>query len=621
VTESFKLTLVDPLRHYFRSVKGGNGHTAEVVYDRLVVPYFQQWHPRIELTGGVAATVTSAVTSGFFSYLSKNISNHLIAKDVTAFAHDLQSVGIGGVVLLVSNTAQYYITQNFGLSWSAWVRERCAEAYFSKEKRHTFLARDSRLAAEQHIVDTSFEFVNQSRSLGSSLLTSATFGLSFFSVLCGESPLLGAGSLLFAASSVYWARRQETTSVASDQGFTIAKSGYRAIIVDAAKHIKDIAVRGGESAAQAVMSKRLHDVNDIDRSIIRQDTMREFIRTAHETVSLVYPYLFLAPFYLMSDGTTHTPGGLALSVAAFQGFRGSCDWYSRNGKNIAKWRSAALSLAKFLDDCGTVPDVAVNLPVYESDTAHGLIINNLRVDNSRGKALIEGISVTLKPGDRFVISSQSGKGKTTLLRTLRGMKPIAEGAVTYRGVSDDPHDIFSLPQNPYVPDLSLREILSYPKSEIAFSDQDMTRALREVGLDRLIRFLEKDHIKGHDLELSGEEGQRLSFALVLLYKPKIILFDEAIANFHDKKEGVDLYKTVLGRLPDSIIISASNEACIRQLHNVRATVVDRKLVMEENGAVDLGVGDNPVILPSGIVPSMPFGGRADRFGPHLAKCL
>ena len=65
--------------------------------------------------------------------------------------------------------------------------------------------------------------------------------------------------------------------------------------------------------------------------------------------------------------------------------------------------------------------------------------------------------------------------------------------------------------------------------------------------------------------LSGGEQQRIGFARVLLRKPAVLLFDEPVATLDDAA-GRELYRMLLERLPQTIILSIDRRDVLRDFH-------------------------------------------------------
>jgi len=89
-------------------------------------------------------------------------------------------------------------------------------------------------------------------------------------------------------------------------------------------------------------------------------------------------------------------------------------------------------------------------------------------------------------------------------------------------------------------------------------------ALAATGLDHLSRRLDEEADWG--VLLSGGEQQRVAFARVLLRKPRVLMFDEPVSTLADAT-GHDLYRMLISRLPDIIIMTIDRREVLRDLHS------------------------------------------------------
>jgi putative ATP-binding cassette transporter len=80
-------------------------------------------------------------------------------------------------------------------------------------------------------------------------------------------------------------------------------------------------------------------------------------------------------------------------------------------------------------------------------------------------------------------------------------------------------------QRPYIPTRSLRGVLAYPSTQVAFKESDFIAALDRVGLKHLTSALDKN--ARWDRELSPNDQQSLAFARLFLHKPRWVFLDEA----------------------------------------------------------------------------------------------
>lgn len=154
-------------------------------------------------------------------------------------------------------------------------------------------------------------------------------------------------------------------------------------------------------------------------------------------------------------------------------------------------------------------------------------IKNLAIVLDKKFQALEDISLDLEPGKIIGFIGPSGAGKTTLMRTIVGRQRATRGFVTIFGLQAGDarlrHQISYMTQELSVySDLTVHENLEYFATMIGIRRKDrkseVTRLLKTVDLlpqkNQLIR------------SLSSGQKQRVSLAIALLGKPKLLVLDE-----------------------------------------------------------------------------------------------
>jgi putative ATP-binding cassette transporter len=218
------------------------------------------------------------------------------------------------------------------------------------------------------------------------------------------------------------------------------------------------------------------------------------------------------------------------------------------------------------------------LPELAHDTGGGLDIHGLTVNRPDGRPLIEDLNLSLRAGDALLVSGASGREKTTLLRSLAGLWPYAEGSV--RRPSDS--DAMFLSQQPYLPLGGLRAALAYPDPADSLTDEIATAVLTQVQMRHLTGRL--DEATGWTRTLSPGEQQRLGFGRVLIHHPSIVFLDEATSALDEGIEH-ELYTLLLTRLPDCIVVSVGHRSTLTPLHSDHLEILgDGRWSLSDRGA-------------------------------------
>lgn len=163
-----------------------------------------------------------------------------------------------------------------------------------------------------------------------------------------------------------------------------------------------------------------------------------------------------------------------------------------------------------------------------------------------GRPLLEGISLTVKPGETLAIVGPSGSGKTTLMALLMRFYDPVEGSIRLDGVdlrllkqSSLRQQIGVVLQDPLLFNDTVRNNIAYGWPDATMADVE--RAARAANAHEFImRFSEGYETKVGERGslLSVGERQRITIARALLKDPHIIILDEATSSLDAESEAL-----------------------------------------------------------------------------------
>ncbi|MGH8285994.1 MAG: ABC transporter ATP-binding protein [Steroidobacteraceae bacterium] len=143
---------------------------------------------------------------------------------------------------------------------------------------------------------------------------------------------------------------------------------------------------------------------------------------------------------------------------------------------------------------------------------------------------VDGVTLSIAPGEFFAMLGPSGSGKTTCLRLIAGFETPDSGRVMLEGqdVSDVPpyeRNVNTVFQDyALFPHMTVRENVAYGLTVRRVPAQERTARAGEM-LD-LVKLAELGDRR--PAQLSGGQRQRVALARALINRPKVLLLDEPL---------------------------------------------------------------------------------------------
>jgi vitamin B12/bleomycin/antimicrobial peptide transport system ATP-binding/permease protein len=555
---------------------------------RLTRPYFmtseEKWSARGMLVGIIAMNLTLVGLSVILSYWRREFYNALQDKDWKAFLELLflyRNTSIGfmpgfcevAAVDIVLAVYSIYVNQLLQIRWRRWMTSKFLNEWLADRAYYHISLTVDRAAIgtdnpDQRIAEDLRDFTDNTLSLSLGLLSNLVSLFSFVGILWGLSGAIEIFGVSIPGYMVWVALGYAAvgTWLTHLVGRPLAllsfrqqrvEADFRYALVRIRENMENIALYRGEAEEDVNLRERFAAVIANWRQIMTRTKLLNSLTVGYDQVAIIFPIVVAAPRYFAGAMQL---GGLMQTVGSFAQVQGAMSWFVGAYAQLATWRAIVERLATFHRAIIKARAEANGGFEPSNSTDGNLRLNDVTMALPDGTKLLEHADLLLTPGHSIVLTGRSGTGKTTLFRVFAGIWPFGSGGVQI------PARSFFLPQRPYVPLGTLRHVITYPNAIDAFSQDDMSQVLRDVGLPQLCGRL--DHDDNWPQRLSMGEQQRLGFARAILAKPDWIFLDEATASVDPDAE-TELYQILKQRLPNATLVSIAHRPSVASFHERR----------------------------------------------------
>ena len=167
-----------------------------------------------------------------------------------------------------------------------------------------------------------------------------------------------------------------------------------------------------------------------------------------------------------------------------------------------------------------------------------VVCRGVRFGYDPARPVLDGLDLTLEPGDRVSLVGGNGAGKSTLVALLCGLESPQEGTVEIDGVDLRSVDLESLRRNvALVTDArdlfsgTVRDNIVLGRPHVA--PDDLRWAVELVGLDDLPNGLETPVVSGGG-NVSRGLAQRILIARAVVDRPRLLILDEGLSGIEER---------------------------------------------------------------------------------------
>lgn len=472
------------------------------------------------------------------NYVGRNFMTAIEQRQYSEFVWQaVLYVCVFGALTVVGVFARF-TEERLALLWRESLSRRAIGLYL-EDGAYYHLETSGQLShPDQRIAEDVRAFTTTTLSFVIMLFSSGLTVVTFSGVLWSISPLLFGVAVLYAACGSYATIVLGRPLIGLNFDRLDNEASFRSSLLNLRENAEAVMLTSGEQQQRAWLLHRIDGVLATIRRIQSVNRNLGFFTGGYNWMIQLVPDLIIAPAFIRGEIEF---GVITQAGAAFAMLVGAFSLIVRQFNSISNF-AAVVSRLSSLQEAIEKSHVAQsgNIEVVKQDgplTYEGVTFASL----ANEPPLLKDLSVSIPFGTRVLVTGATHAPGAALLRATAGIPTQGTGRIV-RPI------VMCLPQRPYLPSATLREMLNRQTGGET-PDKRMREVLGELGLQQVVEQAGGlDREQNWERVLSLGDQQLLALAGVLLAAPRFVMLDRL-----DMTLGSKQLKNVLQLLSDHSI--------------------------------------------------------------------
>ncbi|MEO5915713.1 MAG: SbmA/BacA-like family transporter [Luteolibacter sp.] len=453
------------------------------------------------------------------SYVGRDFMSAIENKRLDIFKH--QALLYVGVFLASTVVVVFYrfTEERLGILWREQLTRRLTDAYL---KDRTYYRLDSsHLVAnpDQRIADDVRAFTTTTLSFTLLIVNGLMTAISFSGVLWSISPFLFGVAVTYAICGSVLTIILGKPLIRLNYNQLDMEANFRADLIHVRENAESIALAHREGRFKVRLNKRLDALTGNFRRLIRINRNLGFFTNGYNYFIQIIPALIIAPMFIWGEKEF---GVITQSTMAFATLLGAFSLIVTQFQSISAFTAVtarlhtlqdAIEKANQITPCTINVEESPDRVAYQNVTLHS-------ADKSR--ELVLNLNVEIPRGTRWLVSGTDEAAKVALFRATAGIWECGGGQIIRPSLDE----ILFLPERPYLPPGTLRELLVRTGMEKVVPDAVIMGILVSLGVNDVVaRANGFDADQNWDDMLSIGEQHLLSMARIFIAKPAFVFMD------------------------------------------------------------------------------------------------
>ena len=436
-----------------------------------------------------------------------------------------------GVFAGTTIVAVYYrfTEETLGVLWRESATKRCLVAYTNHRIYYRLKQTGEVGNPDQRISEDVRTYTASTLSFLLMVCNGTLTAISFSGVLWSISPMLFVVSVVYAASGTWMTFLLGKPLIGLNYDQLDKEADFRAALTSLRANAESVAISRREAGLLQLTLNKLSGLLLNFRRIIAINRNVNFFTTGYNWMIQIIPALIVAPLFI--EGKVEF-GVITQSAMAFSQLIGAFSLIITQFQSISSYTAVAARLVALIEAGTKEKEIDIretacteneNLIAYSGLTLHS---------HRSGRLLIRDLNFKIPRGCNALVQSPDETARTALAHATAGLWSISGGAVTRPKL----HNVLLLPELPYLPPGTLRELLMLPWPEESFpyerkleacnvADDRIAEVTGRLKLEHIVKNfgIDKRHHWENDLPLADQK--LLIIARVLLARPAFVFLD------------------------------------------------------------------------------------------------
>lgn len=457
-----------------------------------------------------------------------NVVNSYVGRDfMSAIEHRnmavFQKQGLFYVGVFLASTVvlvMYRFTEErLGILWREQLTRKLTEAYLKDRTYYRLDSSNGIANPDQRISDDVRAFTTTTLSFTLLIVNGTLTAISFSGVLWSISPMLFGVAVAYAVCGSALTIILGRPLIRLNYNQLDMEANFRSDLIHVRENSESIALAHREGRFKARLNKRLAALTGNFRLLIRINRNLGFFTNGYNYFIQIIPALVIAPMFIWGEKEF---GVITQSTMAFATLLGAFSLIVTQFQSISAFTAVTArlhSLSDAIEKANRITPCTISLEKSLDRVAY----QNVTLHSADGKRLlVSNLNLEIPRGSRWLVLGKDDAPKVALFRATAGVWECGGGQI----IRPDLEDILFLPERPYLPPGTLREVLLRTGAESIMPDAVIMGVLVKLGIDEVVsRANGLDTEQDWDDLLSIGEQHLLSVSRIFLAKPAFVFLD------------------------------------------------------------------------------------------------